>query len=323
MEPIRIAVAVAAAFVTFAPAAHAQSWPVKPLRYIAVFPPGGTTDIIGRIVAEPLSRALGQPVVVENRPGAGGAVGSEYAARLPPDGYTMVGGTISSHAINVSLYSKLGYDPQRDFQPVTMFGFVPNILVVNTALPVKTVRDLIALARQRPGELTFASTGNGTSQHLSGESFGMMAGVRMVHVPYKGGPQAMTDLIGGNVALSFENLPNAIGFIRQGKLRPIAVTTAARSPQVPDVPTIAESGLPGYEVMSWQGLWVQAGVPAAIVRRLNEEVVRIVRAPEVRDKFTGLGIDTVGNSPEDFAAFIRSEVAKWAKVVKASGARAD
>jgi tripartite-type tricarboxylate transporter receptor subunit TctC len=316
-------VAVAAAFVIVAPAAHAQSWPVKPLRYIAVFPPGGTTDIIGRIVAEPLSRALGQPVVVENRPGAGGAVGSEYAARLPPDGYTMVGGTISSHAINVSLYSRLGYDPQRDFQPVTMFGFVPNILVVNTALPVKTVRDLIALARQRPGELTFASTGNGTSQHLSGESFGMMAGVKMVHVPYKGGPQAMTDLIGGNVALSFENLPNAIGFIRQGKLRPIAVTTAARSPQVPDVPTIAESGVPGYEVMSWQGLWVQAGVPAAIVRRLNEEVVRIVRTPEVRDKFTGLGIDAVGNSPEEFATFIRAEVAKWAKVVKASGARVD
>jgi len=323
MEPIRIAVAVAAAFVIVAPAAHAQSWPVKPLRYIAVFPPGGTTDIIGRIVAEPLSRALGQPVVVENRPGAGGAVGSEYAARLPPDGYTMVGGTISSHAINVSLYSRLGYDPQRDFQPVTMFGFVPNILVVNTALPVKTVRDLIALARQRPGELTFASTGNGTSQHLSGESFGMMAGVKMVHVPYKGGPQAMTDLIGGNVALSFENLPNAIGFIRQGKLRPIAVTTAARSSQVPDVPTIAESGVPGYEVMSWQGLWVQAGVPAAIIRRLNEEVVRIVRTPEVRDKFTGLGIDAVGNSPEEFATFIRAEVAKWAKVVKASGARVD
>jgi tripartite-type tricarboxylate transporter receptor subunit TctC len=322
MKPIRTAVAVAAAFAVV-PVVQAQSWPVKPLRYIAVFPPGGTTDIIGRIVAEPLSRALGQPVVVENRPGAGGAVGSEYAARLPPDGYTMVGGTISSHAINVSLYSKLGYDPQRDFQPITMFGFVPNILVVNAALPVRTVRDLIALARQRPGELTFASTGNGTSQHLSGESFGMMAGVKMVHVPYKGGPQAMTDLIGGNVALSFENLPNAIGFIRQGKLRPIAVTTATRSPQVPDVPTIAESGLPGYEVMSWQGLWVQAGVAPAIVRRLNEEVVRIVRTPEVRDKFTGLGIDAVGNSPEEFATFIRAEVAKWAKVVKASGARVD
>ena len=322
MKPNRRVVAVAAAFAV-APVVQAQSWPVKPLRYIAVFPPGGTTDIIGRIVAEPLSRALGQPVVVENRPGAGGAVGSEYAARLPPDGYTMVGGTISSHAINVSLYSKLGYDPQRDFQPITMFGFVPNILVVNAALPVRTVRDLIALARQRPGELTFASTGNGTSQHLSGESFSMMAGVKMVHVPYKGGPQAMSDLIGGNVALSFENLPNAIGFIRQGKLRPIAVTTAARSPQVPDVPTIAESGLPGYEVMSWQGLWVQAGVAPAIVRRLNEEVVRIVRTPEVRDKFTGLGINAVGNSPEEFATFIRAEVAKWAKVVKASGARVD
>lgn len=322
MKPTRVVVA-AIASVAILPVAQAQSWPVKPLRYIAVFPPGGTTDIIGRIVAEPLSRALGQPVVVENRPGAGGAVGSEYAARLPADGYTMIGGTISSHAINVSLYSKLGYDPQRDFQPITMFGFVPNILVVNAALPVKTVSDLIALARKRPGELTFASTGNGTSQHLSGESFSMMAGVRMVHVPYKGGPQAMSDLIGGNVALSFENLPNAIGFIRQGKLRPIAVTTAARSPQVPDVPTIAESGLPGYEVMSWQGLWVQSGVPVTIVRRLSEEVVRIVRTPEVRDKFTGLGIDAVGNSPEEFATFIRAEVAKWAKVVKASGARVD
>jgi len=322
MKPTRVVVAAIAA-VAIPPVALAQSWPVKPLRYIAVFPPGGTTDIIGRIVAEPLE-CLGVDVDQASRVRevlADVALDASFA--VPPDGYTMVGGTISSHAINVSLYSKLGYDPQRDFQPITMFGFVPNILVVNAALPVKTVSDLIALARKRPGEITFASTGNGTSQHLSGESFSMMAGVKMVHVPYKGGPQAMSDLIGGNVALSFENLPNAIGFIRQGKLRPIAVTTAARSPQVPDVPTIAESGLPGYEVMSWQGLWVQSGVPVAIVRRLNEEVVRIVRTSEVRDKFTGLGIDAVGNSPEEFAAFIRAEVAKWAKVVKASGARVD
>ena len=313
-------------FAIASPEILAQSetrWPTKPVRYLSVFPPGGTTDIIGRIVSERLTHALGQPVLVENRAGAGGAVGSEVGAKAPPDGYTLIGGTISSHAINISLYSKLAYDPQRDFIPITMYGFVPNVLVVNPAIPVKTVADMIQLARKRPGELTFASTGNGTSQHLSGESFNMMAGVKMVHVPYKGGPQAMTDLIGGNVALSFENLPNAIGFIRQGKLRAIAVTTAARSPQLPDVPTIAESGIKGFDVMSWQGLWVPAGTPADIVRRLNTEVVRIIRTPEVREKFTTLGIEVVGNSPEEFAAFIKTEIAKWAQVVKASGARVD
>jgi len=298
-------------------------WPAKPIRYISVFPPGGTTDIIARIVSERLTQALGQPVVVENRAGAGGSVGSEVGAKAPPDGYTLIGGTISSHAINVSLYSKLAYDPQRDFIPVTMYGFVPNVLVVNPALPVKSVADLIRLARQRPGELTFASTGNGTSQHLSGELFSMLAGVKMLHIPYKGGPQAMTDLIGGNVVSSFENLPNAIGFIRQGKLRPIAVTTAARAGQLPDVPTIAEAGLKDFDVMSWQGLWVPAHTPAEIVRRLNTEVVRIVRSPEVREKFTALGIEPVGNSSEAFAAFIKTEVEKWAAVVKASGARVD
>jgi tripartite-type tricarboxylate transporter receptor subunit TctC len=303
--------------------AQPERWPTKPIRYIVVFPPGGTTDIIGRIVSEQLSKALGQPVVVENRPGGGGAVGSEFGAKQPADGYTLVAGTISSLAINVSLYTKLGYDPVRDFHPITVFGSLPNVLVVNPALPVKTVSDLIALAKKRPGELTFASAGSGTSQHLTGELFSMQTGVKMVHVPFKGGAPAIADLVGGHVALAFANLPEALSFIRQGKLRAIAVTTATRASQLPEIPTIAESGLPGFDVTSWQGLVVPTGVPAPIVRRLNEEVVRILRTPEIREKFAGLGIEVVGNSPEEFAAFMKAEIARWAKVVKASGARVD
>jgi tripartite-type tricarboxylate transporter receptor subunit TctC len=303
--------------------AFAQSYPNKPIRLVVPFPPGGTTDILARDVGQRLTEALGQPVVIDNRPGAAGNIGSEIVAKSTPDGYTLLMCTVSSHAINPSLYSKLPYDHIKDFAPVVLVARVPNVLEVNPSVPVYTVTDLIKLAKEKPGQLNFASSGSGTSIHLSGELFKTMAGVNMVHVPYKGSAPAVTDLVGGQVHLMFDNLPSSLQQIKGGKLRAIAVTSAQRSPALPDIPTIAESGLPGFEATSWFGVLAPAGTPAAIVNRLNAEVDKWLQSDSGKAQLLEQGALPAGGTPEEFAAYIRAETEKWAKVVKVSGAKVD
>jgi tripartite-type tricarboxylate transporter receptor subunit TctC len=303
--------------------AGAQSYPTKPIKYIVPFAPGGTTDILGRLVAQKLSESLGQPVVVENRPGAGGAVGAESVAKSAPDGYTIMGGTISTHAINASVYDKLSYDPIKDFEPVTLLATQPNMLVVSPSLPVKNVAELVALLKANPDKYTFSTSGNGTSAHLSGELFKSMTGTRMQHIPYKGSPQALADVMGGLVSMSFDNISTAYVQAKAGKLRALAVTTTTRSPIAPEVPTMEEAGLKGYELGSWHGVFAPAGTPKPIIAKLNAEIVKAIRAPDVREKLQILGVEPVGTSAEDFSRFVRAEVPKWAKVVKESGAKAE
>ena len=303
--------------------AGAQSWPAKPIRWIVPFAPGGTTDILARTISDKLTIALGKPVIVENNPGAGGGVGAVQTAKAAPDGYTIMGGTISTHAINASLYKTLPYDPVKDFTPITLIARVPNLLVVNPDVPAKNVKELIALMKANPSKYTFASSGNGTSQHLSGELFKSMAGVDMQHIPYKGSPAALQDVVSGQVTMTFDNITTAWPLAKAGKLRALAVTTAKRSPIAPDVPTLAEAGLAGYEIGSWQGVFAPAGTPVDVVKRLNAEIVKIINMPDVREKLVGLGAEPVGNTPDEFAAVVKGEVVKWAAVVKQSGARVD
>jgi len=307
----------------FASAASAQAWPAKPIKWIVPFAPGGTTDILARTIGEKLARALGQPVIIENKPGAGGGVGAEFTAKAPPDGYTIMGGTISTHAINASLYKSLPYDPIKDFAPITLIARVPNMLVVNPDVPAKNVAELIALMKANPGKYTFASSGNGTSQHLSGELFKAMAGVEMQHIPYKGSPPALQDVVAGQVTMTFDNITTAWPLAKGGKLRALAVTTAKRASIAPDVPTLAESGLTGYEVGSWQGVFAPAGTPPEIVKRLNAEIVKIINQPDVKEKLVSLGAEPVANTSEEFGALVKAEVTKWADVVKKSGAQVD
>jgi tripartite-type tricarboxylate transporter receptor subunit TctC len=301
----------------------AQAWPAKPIRYIVPFPPGGATDIIARAVAGEISKTLGQQVVIDNRGGAGGNIGTDIVAKAAPDGYTILMGTVGTHGINVSLYSKLPYDAVRDFAPVTLVATVPNVLVVHPSVPVKSVKELIAYAKANPGKLNFASSGNGTSIHLSGELFKTMTGVSMVHIPYKGSAPALADLLGGQADLMFDNLPPSLPHIKSGRLHALAVTTARRSAAMPDLPTMAEAGVPGYESGSWFGVLAPAGTPKDIVNRLNAEIVKALAVPEIRERLQAQGAEPVGNTPEQFAAFIRSEITKWAKVVKDSGAKID
>jgi len=319
----RFATAVAIATISLQAHAQTQAWPSKPIRYVVPFAAGGSTDIMGRTIAEKLSVALGQPVVVENKPGAGGGLGAAEVAKAAPDGYTIMGGTISTHAINASLYKDLPYDPVKDFVAITLIARVPNMLVVNNDVKAKDVAELIKLMKANPGKWNFASAGNGTSQHLSGELFKGMAGVEMQHIPYKGSPPALTDVMGGSVSMTFDNITTAWPLAKAGKLRALAVTTAKRSPVAPEVPTLAESGLPGYEVGSWQGVFAPAGVPPAIVARLNTEIVKIINMPDVQKKIIDLGAEPVGDTAEQFGAFVKTEVVKWGDVVKKSGAKVD
>jgi len=313
----------ASALAIVAGTAAGQTYPTKPIKWVVPFAAGGTTDILARTVGEKLSAALGQPVVVENKPGAGGGVGADFTAKAAPDGYTIMGGTISTHAINASLYKDLPYDPVKDFVPITLIARVPNMLVINPDVPAKNVRELIALMKANPGKYTFASSGNGTSQHLSGELFKSMAGVDMQHIPYKGSPPALQDVVGGQVTMTFDNITTAWPLAKAGKLRALAVTTAKRSAIAPDVPTLAESGLAGYEVGSWQGVFAPAGTPPDIVKRLNAEMVKIINMPDVKDKLAGLGAEPVGNSSEEFGSLVKAEVVKWGDVVRKSGAKVD
>ncbi|HXR56255.1 MAG TPA: tripartite tricarboxylate transporter substrate binding protein [Casimicrobiaceae bacterium] len=305
------------------PAASAADYPTKPIRIVVPFPPGGTTDILARAVAQKLSETWNQQVIVDNRPGAGGNIGADLVAKAAPDGYTLVMGTVGTHAINPNLYRKMPYDHVKDFAPIILVAGVPNVLVVNPSLPVHTVRELIDYAKANPGKLNFASSGNGTSIHLSGELFKTMANVQMTHVPYKGSAPALADLMGGQVQLMFDNLPSSLGLIKGGKLRAVAVTSTTRAAALPDVPTIAESGLPGFEASSWFGLLAPAGTPHDIVAKLNGVIAAWLATPDAKDKLLAQGAIAAGGSPEAFAKHIDSETSKWAKVVKASGAHID
>jgi tripartite-type tricarboxylate transporter receptor subunit TctC len=315
--------ALGALFACIATVASAQGYPNRTIRLVVPFPAGGTTDILARAVSQKLTEALGQAVVVDNRAGAAGNIGSDLVAKSTPDGYTLLMGTVGTHAINPSLYSKMPYDHYKDFVPVVLVAGVPNVLVVNPALPVNSVADLIKLAKEKPGQINFASSGSGTSIHLSGELFKTMAGVDMTHIPYKGSSPALTDLIGGQVQIMFDNLPSSLPQIKAGKLRAIAVTSMKRAPALPDIPTINESGLPGFEASSWFGVLAPAGTPASIVTRINAEVNKWLESADAREKLLGQGAEAAGGSPEQFAAYIRVESEKWAKVVKASGAKVD
>ncbi|HKA42709.1 MAG TPA: tripartite tricarboxylate transporter substrate binding protein [Burkholderiales bacterium] len=309
--------------VVLAPAAAcAQEYPGKPVRVVVPFPPGGGTDIVARMVMQKLGERLGANFVIDNRSGAGGTIGTEIVAKSPADGYTL--GVVSgSHVINPSLYKKLPYDAARDFAPVTMLVSGPGLLVVHPSLPARTVKELIAVAKARPGQIYYASAGNGTPPHLAAELFKTMTGISMVHVPYKGNTFAFTDLVSGQVSVSFPTIVSGLPLVRSGRLRGLAVTSARRSAVVPDLPTIAEAGVPGYDAASWFGLLAPAGTPASITAKLHQETARIVHLREIRDKFLDQGLDPVGNTPAEFAAFIGAEIKRWSKVVAASGAKID
>jgi tripartite-type tricarboxylate transporter receptor subunit TctC len=303
--------------------AHAQNYPARPVRMIVPFPAGGATDIIGRLVAQKLAEALGQQVIVDNRGGAAGTIGSELAAKAPPDGYTILIGTSSTHAIAQSLYAKLPYDSVKDFTPVIGLATATIVLSTHPSVPAKNVRELIALAKAKPNALSFASSGSGGVSHLVGEMFKAQAGIEMLHVPYKGDAQALTDLVSGQVSLEFGTALSFLPYVQSGKLKALAVTSARRSAVMPEVPTVAESGLKGFEALQWFAVFGPAGLPKDIVARLNGETVKILRNPEMKERLTKLGCDVVASSPEEFAAFQKAEIAKWAKVVKESGARID
>jgi len=316
--------ALALAPALFPAAAQAQAaFPSKALTIVVPFSAGGTTDILARVVGQYMSKDLGQPVIVDNRAGAGGNIGAQMVARAAPDGYTLLMGTVGTHAINQSLYKKMAFDPIKDFAPITRVALVPNLLVANPGQPYKTVKELIAYAKANPGKVTFASSGSGTSIHLSGEMFQQMAGVEMQHIPYKGSAPALTDLLGGQTAIMFDNMPSVISHVKAGKLRPLAVTTPQRSPALPDVPTIAEAGVPGYSATSWFGLLAPANTPAPVIAKLNASILKALADPEVKKKMAEQGAEPHGEKPEQFAEFIRSETAKWGQTVKKSGATAD
>ena len=316
------AVFIALALV-FTTAAHAQAWPNKPIRYIVPFAPGGTTDILGRMVAAGLSNTLGQPVVVENKPGQAGSIGSAELARAAPDGYTLGGGTISSHAINASLYDKLPYDPLKDFAPITMLATLPNMLIVHPSVNVATVTELVSVLKANPNKFSFGSAGNGTSQHISGELFKIMTGTQMQHIPYKGSGPMIPDLLSGTIQLSFENITTAYPQVKAGKLKALAVTSSKRSFVAPEVPTMAEAGLAGYDISSWQAMYAPGGTPKEIVARLHAETAKILRAPENAKKLQDLGLEPGGMAPEELTALMRAEIPRLGKVVRASGAKVD
>ncbi len=301
--------------------AFAQNFPSKPIRIIVPFPPGAFNDTLGRIIAQKFTDGFGQ-AFVDNRGGAGSTLGTDLAAKSPPDGHTLLGVAVP-FAVNASLYSKLPYSTERDFVPIIYAGFTPNMLVVHPSLPVKTIGDLIALAKAKPGQLDYASTGAGTSNHMSMELFKMMTKTDILHVPYKGSAPALTDLMGGHVMMIFDNMPNVLPHVKGGRMRGIAVTSLKRSALAPELPTVDESGVPGYDVLVWFGVMAPAGVPREIVARLNAEINKILLMPDVRERFLAGGVEPVGGSAEKFGEHLKVEIAKWGKVVKATGSRVD
>ncbi|WP_253261831.1 Bug family tripartite tricarboxylate transporter substrate binding protein [Ramlibacter montanisoli] len=305
-----------------ASAVHAQAaWPTKPVRIVVTFPPGGAPDTLARVLAEKWA-SLGQPVTVDNKPGAGGNIGADLVAKAAGDGHTLVVGTVGTHAINAALYGeRMPYNHLRDFTPIAFLASTPNLLVVNKTVPASNVRELIELAKKQP--LSFGSAGSGTSIHLSGELFNTLAGVKMQHIPYKGRAQAIPDLLGGRVQLMFDNMPSSLPLVKSGELKALAVTSAQRSPAAPDIPTIAESGIPGFEATSWFGLYGSPGIPREVQMRINAETLKVMAMPDVKAKLAALGLDINAGTPEALNTFMQAETVKWAKVVKESGAKAD
>jgi tripartite-type tricarboxylate transporter receptor subunit TctC len=304
--------------------AAAQEYPARPVRMVVGFPPGGGTDVMARLVAPKMTEAWSQQVVIDNRPGATGIIGTDLVAKAAPDGYTLLMGHVSTNAIAASLFAKLPFDPMKDFAPITRVSSVPHLVVVHPSLDVHNVKELIALARAKPGQLTFPSAGNGSTPHLAGEIFKTMTGVNLIHVPYKGSGQSVQDLLGGQVLVAFDTTPTVIQYVKAGRLRPLAVSTKKRLTSLPDVPTVDESGVPGYEVTTWYGLFAPAGTPPAVVRKVFNDTARIVRLPDVKERLDGMGTDETTNaSPEAFAAMVKADIAKYAKVIKAAGLRID
>ena len=318
------AAVIGAAFLLVGAQAQAQanSWPTRAVRVIVPYPPGGPTDIVARVVFQQVSESTGQQFIIDNRPGAGGNLGAEAVARAAPDGYTLLVAT-TAHAINMSLFKNISYDVQKDFAPVTLLTQGPLVLVANPAFPANNVRELIALAKARPDTLNFASSGNGQSTHLSGELFNAMAGVKLTHVPYKGSAPALTDVVAGQLPLMFDTMLSAMPFVKSGRLKALAVTSPQRSPAAPDIPTIAESGVPGYAVFAWNGLLAPAGTPPAVISKLSEELRKAMAMATVKDKFSAQGFAASWDTPDQFAGFLKTEVDKWTRTVKSSGATID
>jgi tripartite-type tricarboxylate transporter receptor subunit TctC len=301
----------------------AQSYPSKPIRLISPYPPGGANDILARIIAPKLGENLRQQIVVENRAGATGNIGAELVAKAPPDGYTLLMGQASNLTINVSLMDKMPFDPIKDFAPITLVATTPNLLVVHPSLRVRTVKDLVALAKAKPGALNYASSGSGSAGHLAAELFKKVAGVSMVHIPYKGAAPALTDVVAGQAQLYFTSPISATPYVRSGRLRMVAVTSSRRSPSLPDVPTVAESGYPDFDVLSWWGIVAPAAVPRDIIARLHAEIVKAVNLPDTQAHFADQGADAATNTPDQFAAYIKSEIVKWAKLIKETGVKSE
>ena len=319
------AVAAASALVALPmSAAFAQdAWPTRAITIVVPFSAGGTTDIVARLAGQALSLELGQPVVIDNRPGAGGNIGAQAVSRATADGYTLVMGTVGTHAINPSLYKKMPYDHIKDFAPISRVAAVPNVLIANPSQPYKTVKELIAYGKANPDKLTFASSGSGTSIHLAGELFKSMTGITMQHIPYKGSSPALTDLMAGQTNIMFDNLPSAIQFIKAGKLRALAVTTIKRAPQFPDLPTIDEAGVAGFDAASWFGLLAPANTPPAVIKRIDDALTKVMATTDLKKKIIDQGGEPIAETPDKFASFIQTETVKWAKVVKESGASVD
>jgi len=300
-----------------------QGYPNKPIRLVVPFPPGGSLDVVARAVGAKLSEAWGQPVVIDNRPGAGGNIGADLVAKSPPDGYTILEGALSTHAVNVTLYGKLPYDPIKDFAPISLVAITPNVLVLNPAAPFNTVPELIAYAKANPGKLSFGSGSNGSAGHLAGELFKTDAHIDMVHIPYKGGAPALQALLAGDTQLMFDNLANSMQQVKAGKLKAIAVTTAKRSALVPELPTLSETGVPGFDIYTWWGFMAPAGTPKEIIAKWNTEVTRILNTPEMKAFFAQQGAEPAPTTPEQFEVLIKSEITKYTKIIKESGAKVD
>ena len=318
-----IAVTAGATAVATAPAAHAQAYPTKPVKLVVPFPPGGSLDMAGRLIAQKLTETWGQSVVVENKPGAGGNIGADMVAKSPADGYTILLGALSTHAVNPNLYKSMPYDAARDFAPITMIAVTPNVLVVNAASPVNNVKEFVAYTKANPGKLSFGSGSNGSAGHLAGELYKVETSTDSVHIPFKGGAPATQALLAGDTQFMFDNLANAMAQVKAGKLKALAVTTAKRSPLVPDLPTMAEAGLPGFDISTWYGLFAPAGTPPAIVAKWNADVTKILNSPDVRDRLVADGAQPTPTTPEQFQKFIADELSKYARIVKASGAKVD
>ena len=298
-----------------------DTWPTKPITYVVPFTPGGSTDVIGRVISQKLAEVLGQPVVVDNKPGAAGAIGASFVAKAKPDGYTLFGGTISTHAINASLYKNLPYDPVKDFEPISLVAFLPNVLIVDPNLGLNSVADLVALLKKDPARRTFASSGAGTSTHLAGEMLGELLGIKLTHIPYKGTPPAMLDVSSGQVTFMFDQMTAALPLVQAGKLKLLAVTTAKRMALAPQLPTMAEAGVKGFEMASWQAVYAPKNLPQPIAQRLSTEITKILQLPEVKDKLTNqLGMEVVAGSPAQLAALMEREIPRWGELVRKSGA---